>query len=51
MTANVNVDSLVIHSQCVHQFRVISNVTIQVSALAVNQLLVQLDIDVKMEDV
>lgn len=51
MTANVNVDSLEIHSQCVHQFRVMSNVTIQVSALAVNQCLVQLDIDVKMEDV
>lgn len=51
MTASVNVDTSEIHLQCVHQFRVTSNVMIQNGVLVAKQSLVRPAIDVKMADV
>lgn len=49
--ANVNVAFSEIHSQCAVQFRVISNVMIQIAVFAAIQLLAQLGIDVKVANV
>lgn len=50
MIANVNVDSLEIHLQCAHQFKLTLNAMIQKVASAVNQSLVHQDIDVMVAD-
>lgn len=51
MTVSADVDSLEIHSRCVHQFKLMLNATTQIVASAVNQLPARLDIDVTAEDV
>lgn len=50
MIANANEDSLEIRLQCVHQFKLMLDVKIQMNAYAVTLSLVRPDIDVKMAD-